>query len=54
MEWETLYCPNKRCRYFGLPFQQGNMVKNGSSYLNLGQNGGNELAKIEGDEPHYG
>ena len=32
MEWETLYCPNKRCRYYGLPFQQGTMVKNGSSY----------------------
>lgn len=32
MEWETLYCPNKRCRYYGLPYQQGQMVKNGSSY----------------------
>lgn len=32
MEWETLYCPNKRCRYYGLPFRQGKMVKNGSSY----------------------
>ena len=32
MDWETLYCPNKRCRYYGSPFQQGKMVKNGSSY----------------------
>jgi len=32
MEWETLYCPNKRCQYYGRPFQQGTMVKNGSSY----------------------
>ena len=32
MEWETLYCPNKCCRYFGIPFQQGRLVKNGGSY----------------------
>ena len=32
MDWETLYCPNKGCRYYGLPFRQGKMVKNGSSY----------------------
>jgi IS1 family transposase/transposase-like protein len=32
MDWETLYCPNKRCRYYGIPFRQGKMVKNGSSY----------------------
>lgn len=32
MDWETLYCPNKNCRYYGLPFRQGKMVKNGSSY----------------------
>jgi transposase-like protein/IS1 family transposase len=32
MDWETLYCPNKRCRCYGLPFHQGKMVKNGSSY----------------------
>ena len=32
MDWETLYCPNRNCRYYGLPFRQGKMVKNGSSY----------------------
>jgi IS1 family transposase/transposase-like protein len=32
MDWETLYCPNKSCRYYGIPFQQGKMVKNGTSY----------------------
>ena len=32
MDWETLYCPNKRCKYYGIAFRQGRMVKNGSSY----------------------
>ena len=32
MDWETLYCPNRNCQYYGLPFRQGKMVKNGSSY----------------------
>ena len=32
MDWETLYCPNQGCRYYGLPFRQGKMVKNGASY----------------------
>lgn len=32
MDWNTLYCPNKRCKYYGIPFQSGKMVKNGSSY----------------------
>jgi IS1 family transposase/transposase-like protein len=32
MDWHTLYCPNKYCRYYGIPFQSGKMVKNGSSY----------------------
>ncbi|MCZ7567164.1 MAG: helix-turn-helix domain-containing protein [Ardenticatenaceae bacterium] len=32
MDWETLYCPNKRCKYYGWPFRQGKLVKNGSSY----------------------
>ena len=31
MDWETLYCPNLRCRYYGIPFYEGQMVKNGSS-----------------------
>lgn len=31
MDWETLYCPDKGCRCYGLPFQQGKLVKNGSS-----------------------
>jgi hypothetical protein len=32
MDWETLYCPNKHCRYYGLPFRQGQLVKNGHSH----------------------
>ena len=32
MDWKTLYCPNKSCEYYGIPFQSGKMVKNGSSY----------------------
>ena len=32
MDWESLYCPNRRCRYYGQPFHQGQMVKNGSSH----------------------
>jgi IS1 family transposase/transposase-like protein len=32
MNWETLYCPNRHCRYYGIPFYEGQMVKNGSSY----------------------
>lgn len=35
MNWESLYCPNRHCRYYGIPFYQGLMVKNGSSH---GQN----------------
>lgn len=31
MDWETLYCPNRSCKYYGLPFRRGKMVKNGSS-----------------------
>ena len=22
MDWESLYCPNRRCRYYGRPFLQ--------------------------------
>src|SRR5262249_8246604 len=32
MDWESLYCPNRRCRYYGRPFSQGPMVTNGSSH----------------------
>ncbi len=32
MDWETLYCPNKPCRCYGIPFRKGLMVKNGTSY----------------------
>jgi transposase-like protein len=32
MDWESLYCPNRRCRYYGRPFLQGQLVKNGSSH----------------------
>ena len=32
MDWETLYCPQRRCVYYGIPFRQGRLVKNGTSY----------------------
>src|SRR6266436_3695862 len=32
MAWESLYCPNRRCRYYGRPFLQGQLVKHGSSH----------------------
>lgn len=32
MDWETLYCPNKHCPCYGLPFRQGQLVKNGHSH----------------------
>jgi transposase-like protein len=32
MDWETLYCPNRSCAYYGLPFEQAMLVKNGSSH----------------------
>lgn len=32
MNWNTLYCPNKGCPYYGVMFQPGKMVKNGSSH----------------------
>jgi IS1 family transposase len=32
MDWETLYCPNRQCRCYGIPFRQGWLVKNGSSH----------------------
>jgi IS1 family transposase/transposase-like protein len=32
MDWESLYCPNRSCRYYGIPFYQGLLVKNGTSH----------------------
>jgi transposase-like protein len=32
MDWESLYCPNRRCRSYGCPFSQGQLVKNGRSH----------------------
>lgn len=32
MNGETLYCPNRSCRYYGRPFRQGRLVKNGTSH----------------------
>ena len=31
MDWETLYCSNCDCRYYGKPFKIGRLVRNGSS-----------------------
>ena len=30
MDWETLYCPNQHCRYYGVPFPQSRIVRNGT------------------------
>jgi len=32
MDWESLYCPNRCCRYYGKPFAQGLLVKNGTGH----------------------
>lgn len=32
MNWKTLYCPNKRCKYYGVAFEEGYMVKDGSNH----------------------
>ena len=34
MNWELLYCPNRRCLCYGMPVNKGRLVKNGSSYGN--------------------
>ena len=31
MDWETLYCPNRFCRYYGRSFHASLLVKNGST-----------------------
>src|SRR5437762_11239982 len=31
MDWDTLYCPNRSCSYYGRPFRQGLLVKNGTT-----------------------
>jgi IS1 family transposase len=32
MDWETLYCPNRCCRFYGDPLPQSRLVNNGSSH----------------------
>ena len=32
MDWETLYCPNRDCSYYGVPFRNSLLVRNGSSH----------------------
>ncbi len=31
MEWDGLYCPNRACPDYGVPFRQGHLVKNGTT-----------------------
>jgi len=31
LDWETLYCPNPGCEYYGKPFKIEWLVRNGSS-----------------------
>ena len=32
MNWETLYCPNHDCQYYGVPFSNSQLVRNGTSH----------------------
>lgn len=32
MDWTTLYCPNRACAYYGQPWAQSRLVKNGMSH----------------------
>lgn len=32
MDWETLYCPNRACSYYGVAFRRSLLVKNGTSH----------------------
>ncbi len=32
MDWDTLYCPNKGCKYYGIRFEPGKIVKNGFNH----------------------
>ncbi len=32
MDWNTLYCPNPACRYYGRPWAQAQLVKNGTGH----------------------
>lgn len=32
LNWESLYCPNQHCRFYGISFYEGLVVKNGSSH----------------------
>jgi IS1 family transposase/transposase-like protein len=32
MDWETLYCPNEHCDYYGVPFKTSRLVRNGASH----------------------
>lgn len=32
MDWETLYCPNQQCGYYGVLFTHSRLVRNGSSH----------------------
>ena len=31
MNWDTLYCPNPCCQYYGVTFKRSWLVRNGSS-----------------------
>jgi len=31
MDWDTLYCPNRMCRCYGIPFRHSALIKNGAS-----------------------
>src|SRR3954453_4700510 len=32
MNWETLYCPNRACPYYGRPWRESLLVKNGRGH----------------------
>ena len=31
MNWETLYCPNPVCPFYGVRFRESRLVKNGTT-----------------------
>jgi IS1 family transposase/transposase-like protein len=32
VNWESLYCPNQNCKYYGIPYGKARLGKNGTSY----------------------
>src|SRR5205085_6139170 len=51
MDWETRYCPNRGCPYYGRPFRQRMLVRHGATRgqkQTLGRAGGRSIALTTG------